>query len=190
MTTRVLLVEDHADFRASLAAWLRQRGFEVAEADGYAEALERAASQAFDVAVLDLMLPGASGLDVQKALLDRQPDLAVVILSGEATLETAVEALREGRAFDLLTKPLTRPERLVEAIARALGARGQEVPDATLSPREREIMGLLLAGHANARIAETLGLSERTVRNRLSMLYAKLGVETRTQAVLAYRKGR
>ncbi|MDB5096305.1 MAG: two component, sigma54 specific, transcriptional regulator, Fis family [Cyanobacteria bacterium RYN_339] len=186
MRRRILLVEDHVDFREMLAEWLGRRGYDVACAGTADEALELARACPFDVVVLDLLLPGASGLEVQAALLADQPDLAVIVLSGEATVEAAVATLREGRAFDFLIKPLVDPGRLQAAIERALAHRPPRVESA-LAPRERDILQLLSAGLSNAAIADRLGLSERTVRNRLTLLYTKLGVETRTQALLAYR---
>lgn len=183
---RILLVEDHDELRETLVDWLGRRGYAVAGAGSAEVALELARRQAFDVVVLDLVLPGASGVELQEALLAEHADLAVIVLSGQATVETAVATLREGRAFDFLIKPLLDPGLLQAAIERALAARGPR-PDAALAPREREILALLAEGLSNAAIADRLCLSERTVRNRLSQLYEKLGVASRTQALLAFR---
>jgi DNA-binding NarL/FixJ family response regulator len=192
---RILLVEDDVAFRETLQEWLGRRGYAVSGVGDAEAAIALSRSEAFDAAVIDVMLPGASGLQLQQALLEEQPDLAIIFLTGEATLENAVEALREWKAFDFLTKPLLDPTRLRDAIDRAIARPSPRPalvvgePEVALAPREREILDLLLAGMPNAAIAESLCLSERTVRNRLSMLYSKLGVRTRTQAVLAFRPG-
>ena len=102
----LLIVEDDTPFRTNLGLWLRRAGYDVAEADGVAPALRHLRAAPFDVVVTDLCLPGGSGLDVLMAVERERPGTQVVFLTGQPTLEVAIAALREGRAFDFLLKPL------------------------------------------------------------------------------------
>ena len=116
MAIRVLLVEDHAEFRAALAAWLRQRGFVVAEAGSVGEAL---AAEAADVAVLDLLLPGGSGLEVQQALLRRRPPApSDTVRAGTLVLDPASREVSYQGAPVRLTR---REFELLEVLARNAG---------------------------------------------------------------------
>jgi DNA-binding NtrC family response regulator len=99
-----LIVDDDEDLRESLARRFRHAGMSVAEADSGEEALQRAAQTRYDVALLDLHLPGMSGLDLLQQLKDRQPELEAIMLTAHGSLETAVQAMRQG-AYDYLTKP-------------------------------------------------------------------------------------
>jgi DNA-binding NtrC family response regulator len=100
----LLLVEDDESFRTAAAQWLVQKGHQVAQAPNGAEALHQAERKHFDVVVLDMNMPGMTGLEVLQRLKEASPDLAVIILTGEATIENAVAAMKIGAA-DYLTKP-------------------------------------------------------------------------------------
>lgn len=113
----ILIVEDDDDFRATAAAWMTRRGHRIAEARDAASALARAGKRRFDVAVLDLNLPDISGLELLRTLCGAAPDMEVLILTGSATVETAVEAMKRG-ACDYLSKPFP----LVELEERCLKA--------------------------------------------------------------------
>lgn len=104
VTMNLLFVDDDADFRATAAAWLSRHQHHVEMAASGRQALEIAQQRQFDVAVVDLMLPDLSGLDVLRELRSMADDLSVVMLTGSGTIETAVEAMRRG-AYDYLTKP-------------------------------------------------------------------------------------
>lgn len=190
---RVLLVEDDADFRANLGRWLARAGFAVGEAADGGEALARLREAPYDVVVTDLCMPHCSGLELLDALDGERFCGEVVFLTGQGSLETAVAALRGGRAFDYMLKPLrdlsgfraTLERAAARARTRADEARLQSDSGPALLPeRDQEILLLVGQGLDNREIAARLGISERTVRNRLSMLYDRLGVANRTQAVL------
>jgi DNA-binding NarL/FixJ family response regulator len=188
---RLLLVEDDAEFRTNLSQWMTRVGYEVATASDGAEALQVLRRQAVDVVVTDLVMPRCSGLELLDAVAQAHPEVQVVFLTGQASLEAAIAALRQGRAFDFVLKPLRdhsafratvdRAARLARERAIEL-KRQADVPE--LPERDREILALLGRGLDNQAIAEHLSLSAQTVRNRLSALYDRLGVENRTQAVL------
>jgi DNA-binding NtrC family response regulator len=118
---RVLLVDDEVDFLEALAERLQRRGLEVTSATSGREALTAVAEQTFDAVVLDLAMPGLDGIETLRRLREAQPNLQVMILSGRATVQTAVEATQLG-ATDIFEKP-TDVETLVERIRSARAAR-------------------------------------------------------------------
>jgi DNA-binding NtrC family response regulator len=124
MKTRVLLVDDEEEFVETLAQRLEVRDFEVATAFNGAEALERLEDREIDVVVLDLQMPGVDGIQVLQEIKKRKPLIEVIMLTGHATVETAIEGMKLG-AFDFLTKP-TETEDLLEKIARAFGRKSEQ----------------------------------------------------------------
>jgi DNA-binding NtrC family response regulator len=105
----LLLVDDDADLRNDIATFLGARGYRVVCCGDGEEALEQADRRAFDVAILDLSMPGLSGLEVLQKLKARGAECEVVMLTGEGTIETAVEAMKQG-AREFLTKPISLRE--------------------------------------------------------------------------------
>jgi DNA-binding NtrC family response regulator len=101
---RVLLVDDEVDFVEVLAERLSARNLDVTTASGGEEALLAAKERTFDAIVLDMAMPGMDGLETLERLLEINPDLQVILLTGRATLEQAAAAIRIG-ALDLLEKP-------------------------------------------------------------------------------------
>lgn len=192
----VMLVDDDVELLANLGAWLEAAGYRVHGARSGHEAIALARVQPLDVAVIDLQMPGFSGLELLALLKQLDERIEVIILSGLATLDDAVAALRHGRAFDLLQKPLRDPRELTMAIEQATirrHHRSSSEPAAplalpALSDREREIVAWLVTGAEIREIADRVCLSEKTVRNYLSQIYGKLGVGNRTQAILACQR--
>lgn len=209
----VVLVEDHTSYAQALAAVIELTDDieVVGRAQSAADAAEVLAQHAPDVAVVDLDLPGASGVDVLDALRDRQASTAAVVLTAlidEAELGRAVEA----GAAAVLHKSVDVTELLdvVRRVAdggtvlaagptsswlRALAAERERTWMArtirdTLTPRETEILQLLAAGHGSDAIAAQLVISADTVQTHVRNLLGKLGVGSRLEAVtLALRVG-
>jgi DNA-binding response OmpR family regulator len=127
---RVLLVDDEANLRQTMARILHQMGCEVTTAADGVEALQRMEISTYDLVYLDIRLPGMDGLQVLRQIHDRYPQLAVVLLTAHASISSAAEAVRLG-ATDYLIKPIT-PEALI-ARTRAILA------DQTIQRRRREI---------------------------------------------------
>ncbi|MFE7610712.1 response regulator [Streptomyces celluloflavus] len=194
---RLLLAEDQSMVREALAALL---GLEpdlevVAQAARGDEVLAAARAQAVDVALLDIEMPGMSGLDAAAVLRDEFPGMKVVILTTfgrPGYLRRAMEAGAD--AFLVKDAPAAR---LADAVRRVL--RGERVIDpvlaaaaladgaSPLTDREREVLGAAGDGSTNAEIAEVLHLSQGTVRNYLSTAIQKTGARNRAEAVRAAR---
>lgn len=192
---RVLVVDDQRSLLEILQRWLSRGGYEVHVAADGVEALAKARDHRFDVVVTDLKMPGINGLQLMSLFKDLDPTVEVIFLTGQGTMQDAIEALREGRAFDFLQKPLRDLHELNLAIDKALLRRRKFEPPAPLRPsnqrleslnaREREILSLLTRGLDNRAIAGHMALSEKTIRNYLTRIYEKLGVTSRTQALVA-----
>ncbi|HBE66738.1 MAG TPA: sigma-54-dependent Fis family transcriptional regulator, partial [Planctomycetaceae bacterium] len=101
---RVLIVEDDADFRDTSARWMQRKGHKVASAASGAEALALCEDQSFDVGIFDMNMPGMNGIELLQRVRDEEIEMEVIILTGQGTIETAVQAMKMG-ASDYLTKP-------------------------------------------------------------------------------------
>jgi FixJ family two-component response regulator len=141
--------------------------------------------------VLDLMMPQVSGLELQARLRDRGIERPILFLTGHGDIPTAVRALKGGAAF--LTKPVTE-DVLIAAIVRALqadldqrraAAARQSATDrvATLTPRERQVLALVVTGLLNKQIAGELGMAVKTVKVHRGRVMAKLGVRSVSELV-------
>ena len=196
---RVLVADDHAIVRTGIRHVLEgQAGFTVVgEASNGAEAVALAAELAPDVAVLDISMPGASGLQAAADLRRRCPDTRILILSMHDNAEYVLESLRVGVHGYLLKdsaadelgvaiRAVCRGESFFSpAVARQLGAvvRGEltgERPGALaqLTGRERQVLVGVAAGRTNKEIAQELGISHRTVESHRESLMRKLEVYT------------
>lgn len=196
---RVLIADDHAIVRRGIRELLAETpDIEVgAEAATPAEALERVRREPFDVAVLDLSLPGRGGLDLLAELKAERPELPVLILTMHPEDQYAVRALKAGAA-GYLTKE-SAPEVLVDAVRRVAGggryvspalaeklalhiggAAGSE-PHEALSDREFQVLRLLAAGRTVGEIAEELSLSVKTVSTYRARVLRKMGLKTNAE---------
>jgi two-component system response regulator FixJ len=141
--------------------------------------------------LLDVRLPGMSGLDVQSQLLKIRSDLAVIVVTGQGDTQTAVRAMKAG-AIDFLEKPYS-DRALLGTIEAAFGRkrhfdRGRDIADAarrvaSLSPREREVLDGLLAGRPNKLIAYDLGISVRTVEVHRARMMERLGMRQLAEVI-------
>jgi NarL family two-component system response regulator LiaR len=208
---RVLIVDDHEVVREGLRAFLElQDGLDVVGEAGDGEAAVAAVSELSpDVVLMDLVMPRLDGVGAMQELRRRESRARVIVLTSftdDAKLLPAIQAgaagyllknvrpaelaraVRAAHAGEALLDPAVAA-RLVEAISDPpQSATGPRVDQ--LTPREREILTLITRGFANKRIAFELGVSEKTVKNHVSHVLAKLGVSDRTQAaLLAVRSG-
>jgi len=117
MSEKVLLVDDEVEFLDTLSERMRNRGMEVATASTGIEALQKVDKESFDVIILDLQMPGVDGLEALKVLKAKRPELQVILLTGHATIEKGIEAMKLG-AMDFLEKPADLSQ-LTEKIKKA-----------------------------------------------------------------------
>jgi DNA-binding NarL/FixJ family response regulator len=196
---RVLVVDDHAVVRDGLERILNHpEGIQVVgtAADG-AAAIAAAERERPDVVLMDLSMPGVDGVDATRSLTTTQPDLKVVVLTSFGDQRRILDALGAG-AVGYLFKDAS-PGEIVAAVrtvveggapldpkaARVLlDAQRQPRGGDDLSPRERQVLELLVTGLANKHIARRLGITERTVKAHLTSIFQQLGVTDRTQAAL------
>jgi DNA-binding NarL/FixJ family response regulator len=184
----VLLVEDEDTARELLARGLARLGHTVMSARDGAEALPLL-NRTWDVIVTDLVMPRVDGLALLAEINQRCPRALRVVITSFADKDRVVAVLNLGADY-LVEKPFG-VQRLADIIERLITDRQGEPPDKfaqffqrrlrglPLSPREREVVGLLLQGLANKEIAQRLGIGEQTVKNALSGAYQRLGVTSR-----------
>ena len=178
------IVDDDDSLRSALQRLLAAAGYRVKAYASAGEFLLDPPADAPGCLLLDLRMPGPSGLDLQEALARHGIRLPVIFLSGHGDLATGVRAMKAG-AVDFLSKPVER-EPLLAAVARALeldaAQRAASGVDreirarfAQLTAREREVFELVAAGRLNKQIADALGIAERTVKAQRAQVMAKLG---------------
>jgi FixJ family two-component response regulator len=180
----VFVVDDDTPMRESLKNLMRSVGLRV---EAFASAQEFLRSKRPDVPsclVLDVRLPGPSGLDLQKRMAEADIEIPIIFITGHGDIPMTVQAMQAG-AVAFLTKPF-RDQDLLDAIQQALErdhkAREQRAEIAalrrrfaSLTPREREVMGLVVTGLLNKQIAGELGTSEATVKIHRRQVMEKLG---------------
>lgn len=115
---KILIVDDEGVVRNSLTEWFSDEGYTTRGVCGGKEALETVERQDFDLALVDLKMPGMDGVELQRRLRDKDPELTVIIMTGFGTVETAVQALKQG-AYDYLTKPID-PDELSHTVEKAM----------------------------------------------------------------------
>jgi DNA-binding NarL/FixJ family response regulator len=202
---RVLLADDHAVVRSGLTQLLATvEDVEVigAAADG-AEAVDLALTKRPDVVLMDLSMPVMDGIEAIRRVRGSDPGARIVVLTSFSDRERILDALDAG-AIGYLLKD-AEPDELIRGVRAAaageaplapkaasavLTARADQRPLAELTPREREVLGLLARGKANKQIARELGISEKTVKAHLTRVFEAIGVSDRTAAALwAQRHG-
>ena len=139
----LLIADDDTDFRGSVARRFLRRGYRVQEASDGPEALALAERRHFDVALLDMVMPGMTGIEVLKKLKTQNPDLEAILLTGQGTIESAVEAMKLG-AYDYLTKPFPLAE--LEVLIQKAHERVQ------LSKENRQLKAVLKRAEPNSEI--------------------------------------
>ena len=206
---RVLIADDHPIFRDGIAMLLATTPDLVAvgEARSGDEAVELAVELVPDVVLMDLQMPGLSGVEATRRILARQPAVRVLIVTmfeDDASLFTAVRAgargfvLKDAERADILRavravgqgeaifSPAVAGRLLAYLTTPAANLAVTEFPE--LTDREREILELMAQGRRNAEIAQRLVLSPRTVRNYVSSIFAKLQVADRAHAIIRARE--
>lgn len=200
---RILIADDHAVVRAGLRALLERQGHFriVAEASTGEEAITRAQEHHPDVAVLDIRMPGVSGIEACRRIVETVPDCRVIMLTSYAEDELLFTAIQAGASGYLLKR--IGDNELVQAVERVSRGEGMLDPAMTstvfsemrkanqaqhaaafadLTAQELSVLALVAQGLTNRQIAVKLYLGEGTVRNYVSSVLAKIGVSNRAEA--------
>ena len=192
MRPMIYLVDDDDTVRESLSTLLETYGFRVL---GFATA--KAALRSLDEAppdcvVLDVRMPEIDGLSAQSLLLERMPDLPIIMITGHGDVSIAVKAMKNG-AIDFIEKPVD-DEKLASAIRNAVLARGQKPKESSesrnlrqrfeeLTDREKSVALLVLEGYTSSAISSMLGISSRTVDHHRASILAKMQATSLSQLI-------
>ena len=182
----VFIVEDDQSVRDALGLLLGLKGYPVAMFENAETFLKTYRPESCGCLLIDIRMPGMDGLALQRRLLERDCKIPTIVMTGHGDVESAREAFR-AHAVDFLEKPVDHTK-LVSAIeeafvrqAAAQDTRGRRTALdgllTSLTPREREVMDLVVAGRHNREIAETLGISARTVEVHKARMMTKMRVD-------------
>ena len=186
----VYLVDDDLSFRRGLSRRLRAADYRVETFRSAEEFLKGDRSEAAGCVVLELQMPGSSGLELQEMLAQAEDPLPVIFITAHGDISSSVRAMKQG-AVDFLTKPV-RGDELLEAVQRAL-ARGAAERQTwrqkrewraryeRLTLREREVFAHVVGGLSNKQIANVLGTTVRTIKAHRAQLMQKMGVQSAVQ---------
>ncbi|MFB3915630.1 MAG: sigma-54-dependent transcriptional regulator [Terriglobales bacterium] len=164
---KLLIVDDELSVRDSLGKWFREEGYEVGTAESASEALTRMAETRWDLALVDIKMRGTDGIELQRRMHEVDPQLIVIIMTGYASVETAVAALKNG-AYDYVTKPLD-PDEIAHLASNALAHKRAEQENLRLREtvaevaRPSEIIGQSAAMQKVYDAIETVGPTDATV---------------------------
>jgi len=205
-TIRILLVDDHSLFRSGIKALLEsQQGFDiVGEASDGLEGVKRAKQLQPDVVLLDLHMPGTSGLEALQMISEDVPDTEVLMLTVSEDGQDLMQALRSGARgyllknseIDFLVNAIRQAVKgesvmspqmantLVEAVRQPVIEEKPAPQTAKLTPRESQIIVMLASGESNKGIARTLDLAESTVKIHVQGILRKLNLSSRVQAAV------
>ncbi len=192
ITPRVFLIDDQPAVLKALSRLLGSAGYAVTSFGAAQDFLASDNTAAAGCVVLDLAMPGMNGLAVQLALKECDSVLPIIFLTGHGDIDTGVRAMKLG-AFDFLTKPVD-DERLLAAVHAAFERNDQLRSDraerddilqrlAGLTPREREVLSLVVEGKLNKQVAADLGTVEKTIKVHRARVMTKMKVRTLAELV-------
>jgi FixJ family two-component response regulator len=183
----VFLIDDDASFRGSAERLIQSMGFQVKSCGAAAEFLSSGRTDVPSCMVLDVRLPGLSGLDLQQELGEARIEIPIIFITGHGDIPMSVRAMKAG-AVEFLTKPF-REQDLLDAIRHAIKRDrvmiAQRVKRAnlralydSLTPREREVMAKVVLGLLNKQIAGELGMTEKTVKFHRGHIMRKMHAQS------------
>ncbi len=163
---KLLIVDDELSVRDSLGKWFREEGYEIGTAESANDALTRIAEQKWDIALLDIKMRGTDGIELQGKLHEIDPQLITIIMTGYASVDTAVQAMKNG-AYDYLTKPLD-PDEVAHKVKKALAERdtqkeNERLKEMTEVAHSPDLIGQSAAMNKVFAAIETVGPTDATV---------------------------
>ena len=164
---KLLIVDDELSVRESLAKWFHEEGYDVGTAESASEALTRLAEHSWDAALLDIKMRGTDGIELLGRIREIDPNLVVIMMTGYASVETAVAALKSG-AYDYVTKPLD-PDEIAHLVKKVISHKRAEQENLRLREtvaevaRPEEIVGQSAAMNRVFEAIETVGPTDATV---------------------------
>jgi len=195
----VFVVDDDASVREALERLVRSAGLRVEAFASAEEFLTRPRADAPSCLLLDVQLPNLNGLDLQRRMVDAKAEIPIVFITGHGDIPTTVRAMKAG-AVEFLTKPFTDDalldaigvaiERSRTAVRRESELRVLRTSYASLTPREREVMALVVSGLLNKQVGGELGISEITVKAHRGQMMRKMKADSLPELVtMAARLG-
>lgn len=195
----VFLVDDDASVRKALTRLIRSAGYDVQAFASARKFLDNARNEDAACLVLDIRMPGLSGIDLQRELQTANAILPIIFITGHGNVPTSVKAMKAG-AVDFLPKPVKDNDLLKaieQALARAVRERAEREDQEDiqsridrLTPREREVLEHVVAGQLNKQVASDLGTVEKTIKVHRARVMDKMGAKSLAELVrLAERVG-
>jgi RNA polymerase sigma factor (sigma-70 family) len=193
----VFVIDDDASVRKGLTRLLRSAGYKSEIFQSASDFLARPSHSGPSCAIVDVQMPGINGMDLQETLIQRRREEQLVFITGHGDIPTCAQAMKAG-AVDFLSKPF-RSHELLQCVERALirsaeqRRRSEEKSDVRhlldlLTPREFEVMELVITGMLNKQIAGELGIAEKTVKVHRGRMMQKLGVTSVAELVKLVQK--
>jgi len=186
------VIDDDESFRKAISRMLRTAGYQVHSYPSAGDFLLSYPGDDLACVLLDVRMPGPSGLDLQVALAAKGRNFPIIFLTGHGSIPMTVRAMKAG-AVDFLTKPVNKDE-LLSAVKRALDSYGKDAAVRAqvnawnecvqkLTPREQEVFKRVVTGKLNKQIAADLGISERTIKAHRAQVMEKMRVQSVAQLV-------
>ena len=184
-TVTIYLIEDDASQRDSIESLLVYKGYIVKSYSAANNFLKNANLEGPAIVISDIRLPDISGVELYQALIEKNINIPIIFISGEASIQQSIDAMKQG-AIEFLVKPFEIDE-LINAITKAIHIELKEINlnllIENLSPREREVYKLLLKGHNNQELIDKLHLSLPTVKQYKSEVMRKLNVKSLSKLI-------
>ena len=184
-TVTIYLIEDDASQRDSIESLLVYKGYIVKTYSAANNFLKKANLERPAIVISDIRLPDISGVELHHALIEKNINIPIIFISGEASIQQSIDAMKQG-AIEFLVKPFEIDE-LINAITKAIHIELKEINlnllIENLSPREREVYKLLLKGHNNQELIDKLHLSLPTVKQYKSEVMRKLNVKSLSKLI-------
>jgi len=194
-TSTIFLVEDDEDLRSMIALHVKSAGHQIEEFGTAEEFLSNFDASRPGCLLLDIYMPGMSGLELQQELTDRNIEIPIIIMTSQGDVPTAVQAMKAG-AIDFIEKPLDTEQMLeriheclvIDASRRDKDARHTKYSDylSLLTEREYEVMEEMVKGKMSKVIAADLGISQRTVEDHRAKVMSKLNAKSLADVVRVY----